>query len=639
MRVWRLHPEPWRRTFSSPPDDPIPIERYMSECGPSAVQEAVRSPLRRGRLLRWSFLLFCYSAAAMHASVAPLMSQQAGSCRNGRIEEIIFDNNSVFELTQENEDDRFLWAYRLANSLHARTRVEVIEREILFEVGDCYSPEALEDSERLLREFDFLADAHLRAIPRPGGGVEVIVETRDEWSTRVEPSTGTGGVLGLRGVRLVEDNLGGTGRHLSLFYDRGAGEEIWGVAYRAPQLFRSRWDMGLGFARTEVGRSTYESITFPFVGETGRFAFRQRLERDERYFELLMPDGEELSGILVPLRREQFEVGTAVRRGGARFRHTLIGIGLAGERIEYPGEPVFADVDGRPLALGVLEPTWMPVSSARIILLTGQRNVWFVRRRGLDTIDAVEDVQLGVEAEASIGPTLALFSEDRDVAIGLGLFAGGELGATSIAGGQLSFEARRSYETIPGLPEWSDVLAQVDLWAYYRSTPESPHTFVTTLSGVGGWHPRVPFQLTLGGEAGLRGYAHHVDPGARRIVASFEHRAYLGWPLPELFDAALVSFLDLGKIWPGRVPFGIESPVRASLGVGLRAAFPPGSRQTFRLDVGFPVTRATGFGDLAISIGVGQAIGRRVGRWDPQLLRSAGYRLTTSDFVHPTRRR
>jgi outer membrane protein assembly factor BamA len=188
---------------------------------------------------------------------------------------------------------------------------------------------------------------------------------------------------------------------------------------------------------------------------------------------------------------------------------------------------------------------------------------------------------------------------------------------------------------MPGLPEWNDVLSELDVWAYFRPSLESRHLLVAAVSGVGGWHGRVPFQLTLGGDAGLRGYPRHVDPGGRRLVGSLEYRAKPAWPAPTLFDAGTVLFLDIGKIWRGHAPFGTTSPVRLSAGVGLRAAFPPGSRQTLRLDIGVPIERHAQLNDLVFSIGIGQSVGRGSMRRDPQLVRSTRYSLNNIDFINP----
>lgn len=559
-------------------------------------------------------------------------------CPDGRIADITIDNHSVFDLTDSPGGGRFVWAFELANALHVRTRPEVVQREILFRPGDCYDVEVLRDSERMLRTFEFLADADIFGVRLPSGDVQVVVDTQDEWSTRIEPRLRFDGGLEFEGMRLREDNLLGTGRHISLFLDREEEERVYGLSYATPHLFRSRWTMAFELGRGEVGRNHHQSIAYPFVGETGRWAFRQAVDRSNRYFEAFMPEGDgELALIRVPVRREQFEVGSAVRWGAARYRHTVFGAAVAGEWVDYPAPPEIFRSGGAELAPLVAMPSlqWTPVSSIRLMLLTGQRNVYFVRREGFDTLSGTEDVELGVEAEATFGPTLPVVSSDRDVAVGLGLFTAGEVHPELMLGAQFAFEGRRSYQTIEGLPEWHDVLAEIDTWAYLRPSPGSPHLYVASVTAVGGWHGRVPFQLTLGGDTGLRGYARHVDPGGRRVVGTLEHRWYLGAPF-DLFDFGSVAFLDAGRIWAGHVPFGTNSPVRASIGAGIRAAFPPGSRQTFRVDIALPVTGSRPDG-VALSIGVGQAIGRQVMRRDPQLMRSTRYGLTTAGFVRRAR--
>ena len=88
----------------------------------------------------------------------------------------------------------------------------VIRRELLFRVGDCYVPALLEDSERILRSLSFIADADVFGVRQPDGTQHVVVETRDEWSVRLEPQWDSDeGSLALTGVELREDNLLGTG--------------------------------------------------------------------------------------------------------------------------------------------------------------------------------------------------------------------------------------------------------------------------------------------------------------------------------------------------------------------------------------------------------------------------------------------
>jgi len=572
--------------------------------------------------------------AAGLAQTSPLHADQVmGVCPEGRIGSIVIENSSVFDEETAAGESRLAPLYRLANTLHVQTRAEVVERELLFAAGDCYDVEQLRDTERLLRQFAFLADANVYGIRQPDGTVRVVVDTQDEWSARVEPvvSAGSGG---LSGLRLVEDNLVGTGRRLALFYEREAEERVFGAAYATPQLFRTRWNMGLQLAKTEVGLSYGQAVTYPFIAEIGRWAFRQSIERDDRFFELVAPRGGGLVTLLVPLSRQRMEAAAAMRWGGERYRQSLLGGSLSSESVSFPQPARFArEGPHHPAGAPPEDLEWAPFSSVRLTALVGQRNIFFVQRRALDTVEGTEDVQLGFEAEAALGPAIPWVSDDQDVAFGLGLLAAGEAGRRLLVGASFTFEARRASGGGDGVSEWNDVLTELDTWGYYHSSPEARQTVVASLSGVGGWHPRTPFQLTLGGGAGLRGHPRHMEAGGRRINGSLEHRASLGWPLPELFDLGSVVFVDGGRIWAADVPFGQDSPFRASGGFGIRAAFPPGSRQTFRADVGWPLVRGAGLRDAVLSVGVGQAIGRLAARRDPQLVRSTRYGLRRSDFL------
>jgi hypothetical protein len=260
--------------------------------------------------------------------------------------------------------------------------------------------------------------------------------------------------------------------------------------------------------------------------------------------------------------------------------------------------------------------------------------VSFVRRRGLDTLNGIEDLQLGIEGEVWGGPTIPGLSKDDEFALGIGVSGAVEPTLTSAVGAHVAVEGRRASNVPAGSDAWRDMFAEVDAWGYLQPSKNPDHTLVAAFSGVGGRNGSLPFQLTLGGDTGLRGYPRHVYPGGARLVGSVEYRSFWGWPFPQLFDLGSVAFVDAGKIWPGDVSFGTESPIRMTVGVGVRAAFPPGSRQTFRADVGLPIGPGVTSRGVVVSFGVGQAIGRRISRRDPQLVRSARFRLTSSSFLY-----
>lgn len=546
-------------------------------------------------------------------------AQAVAPCVNGRISEVFIDNHSVFDLTSPDLGDRLAWAYRTANKLHARTRETVIRRELLFGEGDCYRVDRLLDSERLLRGLRFIADVDIFGLRQPDGTVHVVVDTQDEWSTRIDPKVGSGGIEGLR-VR--EDNLLGTGQQVTAFFVDDREEQVFGFSYRTPQFLGTRVDAAIEAGRTPVGYLLSQAMEYPFVGEVGRWAYTQAALHHDHYFQYVIPEADGVVAAWYPQRRRSAELGAAYRWGGRGFNRTMFGAALAAEWLAYPEEPRYADESL--VATGAVPPLVRKdsVSTVRAVLMTGQRNVYYVRRHGLDTIDGTEDVRLGVEADVSIAPSIPGVSRDRDLALDLGLFAADELVPGLLAGVSVAIEARRRYDSPASEPEWTDVFGKLDGWAYWKASPESRHTLVGSISAGGGWHDRVPFQLTLGARTGLRGYADHVYAGGRRVVATVEHRSYLGWPLPELFDAAGVAFLDVGKMWAGDASFGADSPVRAGAGLGVRLAFPPGSRQTLRVDVGIPLHAGLSLREVQVSVGMGQLVGRLVSDRDGQLGRS-----------------
>lgn len=560
----------------------------------------------------------------------PLATADSGVGGCARIGSIFIDNNSVFRVGDPGLDERFTWAYRLANRMHVRTRESVIRRELLFREGDCHRPDLLEDSERILRSTGYLADADVFSVRQPDGSYDVIVETRDEWSTRLEATAGSGQGPG---ITLREDNLLGRGARVAAFWREQQGERVFGGLIGTSQLLGSHLDAEVSLARTPVGISASEHVLLPFRGEGARWAWREALVRDERNFEYFVPQDGTLRRSLFPVERTAFDLGI-VRRIGRRGHLTLLGLALAGDRRSFPQDSLTPTSEPLPPGIGIV-PNLDPVSNVRAVFLAGQRNVTFDRRRALDAVRGAEDVELGADVELAVGRTLGPLSDDDDLALDFGLSAAGDLPLGVLAGTRVVIEGTRDFARGDGANGWRDVLGQVDVWSYWRPAADSKHTIVFAARAAGGFHTAVPFQLTLGSRAGLRGFPRHVYSGERRVVATLEHRAYLAWPFPRLFDLGSAVFVDAGRTWATNDPFGRNSPILASAGAGLRVAFPPGSRRTYRLDFAFPIAPSFRPRSLQISIGTSQAVGRTVVDGDPQLSRSSRRPLGSSLFDYP----
>lgn len=569
---------------------------------------------------------------------APARAQEAdGACPDGRIAEVVVDTRPVFDTTGERLDSRFGWVYRAANSVHSTTRADVVRRELLVSEGDCYDADGAADAARQLRATRFIDEAEITEETLSNGDHRLIVVTRDEWSKRVEARTTSRGGLRLAGVEGREDNLLGTGQHVSAYYRDTREERIYGATYATPQLFRTHWDGRLSVARTrDDGYLLSETVGYPFRGEEGRWAFRQHYTHEDRYFSFLARGEDGTVRILFPERRREADIGS-IRRFGPRGNQTLLGVSLAGEWAEYPPgvrferEGIETPEDSVLLASDQLRVD--SLSTVRIAFLVGQRSVRFVRREALDAVRGTEDVRLGVETQLGVGRSIPALSTDSDVALELGLSAAAEFAEGVISGGRFRVEGRRDLRSAVFQPGWTNVFAQADGWTYWRASDR--HTVVGAVSGTGGWNTTLPFQLTLGEGSGLRGFPGDYLPAAIRVTGSVEARSYLGFPRPELFDLGSVVFVDAGRAWAGEVPYGEDSRIQVSAGFGLRGAFPAGSRRTYRLDVGFPLLHDHDAGTFRITLGVGQAIGRRRVRDDSQIRRSSRGALAASIFSFP----
>ncbi len=575
---------------------------------------------------------------------------QAGpeaDCDTGIISHIFIDNHSIFDTSDPELDPRFVWAYSLANRLHIRTRPAVIRRELLFDVGDCFDPVLIEESARLLRRYRFIAQADIFGVQQPDGMFHVVVDTEDEWSTQVEARVDLSGGFKLEGLEVAERNLVGTGRELGAFYRSYDATLEYGLAYAAPQLFGSRWVLGLAAGRTRAGTLLRQEATYPFVGEIGRWSLRQLVNHHDRLFDYVVPasDGIPDRRLLVPTRERDLHV-VGLRRFGQPGNLTMVGAGLSFRELGYPdgnGHGITVveggNFEGRSPAPAELrapaEERLEELGSLRAVVLVGKRNIVWQERRGLDSFRGREDVRVGAEVEVAVGRSLPGLSSDNDLFGTADLYAA--VGSRSaFLGLRVRTDGRRDYAAAADTHELNDIFAEGEVLGYFRPSAFPNHTMVLRVAGAGGWHVGTPYQITLGGESALRGWPEEALPGGRRVVLTAEDRWYAGWPFPDVADIGSSLFIDVGRMWPGEAPYGVDSGWRTSLGAGLRVNLPAGGSNTLRIDAAFPIGADGGVGRMQLLIGVGEYLGITSPFADPRFGRSRAPPFT-SPATHQVR--
>ena len=575
-------------------------------------------------------------AARAQTDELPASVQPMGACATGPISYIFIDNHSIFDA----QERRFEWAYALANRVHIRTRRSIIARELLFAPGDCYDPAIADESERILRSYDFLAQVDIFGVPQSDGTYHVIVDTRDEWSTQLDLRVELKSGVQFEGFRLREANLFGRGQQLGAYFINRDVTRDYGVSFATPQLMGTRWDFRTALGKTRAGTVVSQSVAYPFVGEVSRWSTRQSFTREDRFFDYVTTQtrGDRRLHVLVPVRDKSFDLAVVTRIGN-RGNLSHIGATLSYQELSYPGAPRVATgssveslVTGSDSSL--IDPALQlrePLSSIRFGAVLGQRNVWWVKRRSLDSMRGQQDVRLGAEIGLSASRAIKTLEDDDDLFGTLAAFAGVELG-DFIFTGRARFEGRRDFRAAAGDTEWKDLLGDAELLAYWRSSAFSRRTLVARAASTGGWNTRTPFQIALGGDQSLRGYRNDRFPGGRRVVVTLEDRLYWGWPFRELLDVGSTVFVDAGRMWAGDVPYGDDSGWRATVGAGLRLAVPAGSRTTYRIDVAMPIKPDPDARDLRLMISFGEPLGLLRPLGDHQNLRSREDRIASELF-------
>jgi hypothetical protein len=295
--------------------------------------------------------------------------------------------------------------------------------------------------------------------------------------------------------------------------------------------------------------------------------------------------------VLVPVRREQIELSGAYRFGEAG-KSVILGTSLTWDEVRFPRGPeiIFDDFDVRDTLPGPnpseLDRQLRPSAATRLSLHLGTRRFRYVEYTGLDDLRHTDLVGLGFFAGATVGKSVGLLQHN------------GAPGAEDVyTRGHLSFTVPigLSLLTVGSTVEarhveqgWRDILFDADLAAHGRVAGLPSHTVFFRVASAGGWETTLPYQLSLGGREGIRSLAEDRYPGGRMLRFVLEDRVALPWP-SDTADLGLTVFSDLGRVWPGDAPYGVDSGWQAAVGFGLRIGLPRGTRHIYRTDIAFPV--------------------------------------------------
>jgi hypothetical protein len=294
--------------------------------------------------------------------------------------------------------------------------------------------------------------------------------------------------------------------------------------------------------------------------------------------------------LVQPVDRTFWDVGGVVRFGRPRKLWLLGGMVMSARAIPR-NELDIVNSDGQLIPVDTAGmQTYEPYKATQTAGVLGIRMVRFERVRGLDVLETEQDVAKGAQVAGLLGirPFASKPFHQSFAAMDayFGALSGRHFFATRV-----DVESRLDMDQA----DWDHLVASGRMAWYYRAREK----WVTELGfeGAAVWRSILPWQIELGDRiGGVRGYARAHEPGGRRMIARLEQRIGLGRYQQTRAAFGVAAFADAGQMWQGDTPFGLNTPIRASVGIALLAAVPARSQRTMRGELAIPFTRAQGAG-------------------------------------------
>lgn len=460
---------------------------------------------------------------------------------------------------------------------HATTQSEVIEAFLSLTAGKHCTEFRRAESERVLRAQPYLSDATVRVERDTGGTVSVFVTTTDEIPVLV---AGRFRGISPEAFALGNDNIGGAAFRLSGRVERGgrAYPTALGIGMQKDALFGHPYRFIFDADRYQVGHRINAEIEHPFFTDLQRISWHAGTLTSNDFFRVERPAGDALA---LPMTNRGWEASGLLRVFGTGTV-ALIGGALANRQFDPAREGIIVSDSGLQPDTGVaLRNRYQPFRVGRVGMLAGLRRVTFRSVNGFDALIGSQDVMNG----AMLGVYAAKgFSGlgDNDILLSGALYLGAS-SRNALFATVIIPEVRHANEQ----NQWNSGIGSSRTAFYWGNAPGVVLVVDNEMSW--GWRSVLPLQLTFRDPlGGLIGYRNSGLAGATRSIS----RAEVRWSMAERLrkaDVGLAAFTEVGQLWKGDVPYGVNA-TRTSLGISLLAAYPTRSKRLYRADLAFPLS-------------------------------------------------
>jgi outer membrane protein assembly factor BamA len=524
------------------------------------------------RIRRWTLLALMAGHTAIAdipaGNSADLLTASILDVPGARIGTITISNSNVFDLDNPGEDKAL---HRFANRVHITTRQRVIAEQLLFQSGDKFSPQAIEESERLIRSNRYIQEASVKPIHVEGGVVDIVVETSDTWTLEPRISLSRSGGTNKGAIGLREMNLFGTGMAVEAQYKSDVDRDRSMIRFRDRNLGHSRYALDTVLADNSDGHEVAVRLDKPFYALDSRDAIGFRF-RDEERIESFYDRGERSSEYGQKTAYAEFMKGWSKGLVKGWVRRYTTGLSYDENRFSEVPDSEFA-------ATLIPEDRRLVYPFIGIEILEDR----YEKTNNTNQIGRTEDRFLGTRLSARLGLASSALGSDRNAWI---LDAAAQTGFGSSKADSLLLGARFGGRVEEGVAN----NISLDLSARYYRRQSDHRLLYAKIAGTFGNNLDLDQYNEIGGDSGLRGYPLRYQTGEKRVLVTAEQRFFSDWYPFRLFHVGGAIFFDAGRAWGNSPVSSTSNKWLRDVGLGLRLGNTrSGLGRMTHIDVAFPL--------------------------------------------------
>ncbi len=498
------------------------------------------------------------------------------------IRNIHFHQMNVFDETNPDENNRI---YRFLNTVHIKTRPQVIAAQLLFKAGDKVNHKAMEETERNLRTRRYLTNAFVLPEKVCGDYVDVVVVTQDAWALEPQVNFSHKSSNSQSGFAISDGNVLGTGNSFEIGYEQNELRNTISYDFSNPYFLNRQLAVHALYQDSSDGKSTLLSLSRPFYALDTPWAAGIQLS-DLAQVEEIRSRDEKVNAFHHQAINNEIYFGKATDINSKFTQRWLVGFTHEEDSFSID-EDTKQPIPGRDKAVY----PWVEYQ-----YLQNQYGVF----KNLNQIQRPEDVSVGQILKVRLGLAGKTFDNPDDVLRYKAEYTN-VINFSDIH--LLEFEVKldgRQHFKFDNL----DPNILTSAIAYHYLVDEKNRWYARAEFGVGENLPQYK-ELTVGGITGLRGYPVDYLRGDRRYVFTLERRYFSDVYIFNLLRMGAVAFIDVGKAWG--LPNEPESPVLSDVGIGLRfSSTKVRIGNVIHVDIATPTSAKAGIDKYQLTIGAFQ---------------------------------